>query len=154
MPRLRRSGVVAVLALSALTLTACSSRSAAPPAPGMAPVLVIERFLQAANSNDIQTMGRLFGTSRGSVLRRDPREQVEQRMFAIASILRHDDYVVEGEQVVPGRIGEAVRINVRLTVGERRVSVPFTVVRTRSNEWLVEQIDLQRALQGRAAGRR
>lgn len=112
----------------------------------MAPVLVIERFLLAANSNDVQTMSRLFGTSRGSILRRDPRAEVEERMFAIASVLRHEDYVIERETIVPGRIGDAVQVHVRLALGDRRVSVPFTVVRTRSNEWLIEEIDLQRAM--------
>jgi glutaredoxin 2 len=120
----------------------------------MAPVLVVERFLQAVNANDIQTMGRLFGTRQGSILRRDSRRQVEERMFVIASILRHDDYAIVGETVIPGRIGEAVQINVRLQLTDRQARVPFVVVRTRSNEWLIEQVDLPRAMQRAPTGRR
>src|SRR5512144_2246895 len=66
-------------------------------APGIAPQLSIERFLRAANcvsnpncatkAQDIETMGRLFGTRDGSVLTRDPRSDVEQRMYALASLM-------------------------------------------------------------------
>jgi len=127
-------------------LTACVTRTVEVPqevqAPGVAPALVVERFLQAANAQDLETMARLFGTRDGSVLRRDPRREVEERMFAIASVLRHEDYALAGEGLVPGRSSEALRVFVRLRTTTREVVVPFTVVRTKRDGWMVEQIDL------------
>ena len=116
---------------------------------GLAPALVVERFLQAANRSDLATMARLFGTRDGPVAERDPRAEVEQRMYALASILRHDDYALQGERLVPGRTGEAVQIVVRMRIGSRQVPVPFTVVRTERRGWLVEQIDIE-AITGRS----
>ncbi len=121
------------------------------PAPGIAPQLAIEQFLRAANcvsnpscatkAQDIETMGRLFGTRDGSVLTRDARSDVEQRMYALASLMASDDYRVEGQNIVPGRMGEAVQLLVRLRQAGREVSVPITMVRAKGGTWLVEQID-------------
>lgn len=120
-------------------------------APGIAPQLAVEQFLRAANcvSNpncatkpqDIDTMGRLFGTKDGSVLTRNARSDVEQRMYALASLVASEDYRVEGQNIVPGRMGEAVQLIVRLTQAGRQLSVPFTLVHAKGGNWLVEQID-------------
>lgn len=143
-----------------LTVAACSSRSGNTNDPGFGPSLAIERFLQAANSvsqlsanegqgstrmaDEIETMARLFGTKDGSVLSRYPRDEVEQRMFLIARIIEHDDYRLAGERAVPGRSREAIEVRVDLTTPNEGVkSVPFTVVRTRGGEWLIENIQLE-----------
>ncbi len=68
--------------------------------PAVAASLVIEQFLRAVNANELETMARLFGTQAGPVIDRDPRAQNEKRMFALASIMRHEDYRIEGTQVV------------------------------------------------------
>lgn len=111
---------------------------------GVAPALVVERFLNALNANDLETMGRLFGTQDGSIIKRDGRALVEQRMFALATLLRHDHYAIEGESIVPGRMGEAVRLRVRLDIGNRSHSVPVVVVKTKDGSWLVEEIDVEK----------
>lgn len=141
--------------LLALLLGACVSRTTVterpPAASGVGPVLVLERFLQAANASDLRTMGRLFGTRDGSILERDPQDVVEERMFALASLLRHDDYQIVGDRPVPGRLQEAVRIETRLRQGERDVSVPFTLVQAGDGGWLVEEIGVEEL--GRRGGR-
>jgi hypothetical protein len=104
--------------------------------------LVVERFLRAANTNDLESMGRLFGTREGSVLRIDSRANVEQRMFALASVLRHRDFMIEENRVVPGRSQEAVQVIVGMQIGERRYSVPFTLVQSRDG-WMIEQIGIE-----------
>ncbi|HEX7118941.1 MAG TPA: hypothetical protein VF212_09145 [Longimicrobiales bacterium] len=147
-------GTIRMAAIPALALVlACATRTeriVAPPAaaPGVAPALVVERFLHAANAKDFRTMGRLFGTREGPVLELYPAAEVEKRMFALASVLRHDDYAIEGEMVAPGRTGEALRILVRLQVGARSIPVPFTVVRTEDAGWLIEQFDIERITAG------
>lgn len=135
----RRLALVLVTLLS----SACVSRAVPADVNPVAPTLVIEQFMRAVNANDLDGMARLFGTRDGSVLRIDPRRQVEERMFAIASILRHQDYVFDGDAIIPGRQDEAVQILVRVTTPQQTAVVPFTMVNARGN-WLVEQIGLER----------
>jgi hypothetical protein len=108
------------------------------------PSLVVEQFLRAANSEppNLQAMGRLFGTKDGSAAEKWPRVEVEQRMFAIARELKHQDFEITGEQIVPGRVGEATRLIVRVTVRDRPYNVPFTLVRYKANTWLIEEIGI------------
>ncbi|MGH7475539.1 MAG: hypothetical protein ACRELD_04565 [Longimicrobiales bacterium] len=138
-----------LLASTLVLITGCATR--AEPAPTlatgdsvtrMAPTLTLERFLRAANSNDLQTMGELFGTQDGSIRRLDSPEDVERRMYALASVLRHDDYELVGDRIVPGRLGRAVELDVRMVMNDRAYVVPFTMVRVSDDLWLVEQIDV------------
>ena len=142
-----------------LFLSACSARSSGTTDPGFGPSLTIERFLQAASAvtqlsagggqgsermaDEIETMARLFGTTDGSILNRDPRDEVEQRMFLIARILEHTDYELAGERAVPGRSREAIEVRVNLTTREGPKTVPFTVVRTSRGDWLIENVALE-----------
>jgi hypothetical protein len=137
-----RSARLLVLMIAA-TSAACVSREVPTGANMIAPTMVVEQFMRAVNANDLEGMARLFGTRDGSVLRIDPRRQVEERMFAIASILRHRDYVFEGDAIIPGRQDEAVQLLVRVTTPQTTAVVPFTMVNARGS-WLVEQIGLDR----------
>jgi len=137
-----------------LVLASCGSRSEPiqrdDTAMGMAPALAVERFLQAVNRQDLATMGRLFGTANGPIIERDPRAEVEKRMFAIAAILQHADYKIEGERIVPGR-PDAKQLIVRMSVddGRREVPVAYTLVRSKRGAWLIEVIDLEAITRGR-----
>jgi hypothetical protein len=135
-------------------------------AAGVAPLLSVERFLQAANGRDLDTMARIFGNYDGPIgdtgstfgcafkrmgswiglsSRCVSRVDVELRMDAIATILRHDDFRVTTEQTVPGRVNPTSRVGVTLVRGSTTIpDIPFVVVRSRSGRWLVEQIDLER----------
>ena len=136
------------IAIASTTLSACGSSQVEPPravAPANAEVstaLVIDQFLRAANSNDLDTMARLFGTRDGSILRRDPKEHVDRQMFALASLLRHDSYSIKGQEVVPGRRDEATRVIVAMKFGDRNIDVPYTLVWANAGTWMVETIDL------------
>ncbi len=154
----------------ALALSGCASG----PAPGsqadgmaaVAPMLSVERFLQASNGRDLEAMARLFGTAEGPVYdtgsgfgcafkkvgswlgvaqRCVSRTDVELRMDAIAGIIQHDDYRIVSESSVPGRRHPTTRIGVTLTRDGRTFSdVPFVVVRTDEGRWLVQEIGLER----------
>jgi hypothetical protein len=139
--QLRRIISLAILVL----LAACGGRGSAPPGPtgAPAPAAAVERFLRLADAKNYREMGLVFGTRDGTIYRLDPARQVEQRMFAIAEILKHERFTVVREEQIPGRIGEAIRMTVNLTNGRQRKEVPFTVVRFGST-WLVEQVDLER----------
>lgn len=124
--------------------TARNADAAAGANSGLAPTMIVERFLRAANQNDLDTMASLFGTRDGPVSRSWSRQESDERMFLLASLLRHTDYTVTGERIVPGRREEATNIDVRLVVSTGPVSVPFTLVRARNRQWLIEQVGIER----------
>ena len=152
-----------IAALGAGCTTRVQNTAAAP----VAAQLSVERFLQAANARDLQEMGRLFGTADGPAIETGGtfgcmfkkigswfggtpcvrREEVELRMDAIASVIRHDDYRITREEIVAGRTHPTTRVLVDLTVqGEPVPNVPFVVVRTSAGRWLVQEVDLQRVM--------
>jgi hypothetical protein len=139
---------------------------------GVAPMLSVERFLQAANSRDLEAMARIFGTERGALAEGTGNtfscafrrmgswigvsqrcltwQQIEIRMNAIAAILAHDDFRVRSEASVPGRRSPTTRIGVDLVQpGGTVPDVPFLVVRAGDGRWLVEEIGLDRITAGR-----
>lgn len=138
---------VAVLLMVATLLPACGGSSSGAAQPSLAPPMVIERFLRAANQNDLDTMARLFGTQEGPVSELWPKKEQDDRLFLLASVLRHTDYTIGQEQIVPGRRDVATKYPVRLVINGEPVEVPFTLVRGQQH-WLIEQIDTQRAMRG------
>ena len=149
----------------------CATSSArVNPATAIQPQLSVERFLQAANERDLDSMGRLFGTADGAFGDTGStfgcafkkigswfggeacrtRQDVELRMDAIASILSHVNYTVTQQQMVAGREHPTTRVLVDLEVETGRVvrGVPFVVVSGPGGQWLVEEIDLQRVMSG------
>ncbi len=134
--------------------------------PAVAPMLSVERFLHAVNDRDLDTMARLFGTKDGPIIetggtlgcafkrmgswiglasRCRTLQEVELQMDLIAQILRHRDYTIQSERSVAGRVNQTSRIGVDLRINGRTVTdVPFIVVRTKENRWLVEEIDLEK----------
>ena len=135
-----------------VALTACgggggSSGAVVPgvaPAPAAAPADAVERFMRLLAAKDYLAMGHLFGTVEGPITSRDPQQQVERRMFAIANILANERFMIQGTgQGIPGRGPEVTQIGVQITQQGQTKEVPFVVVRTASGAWLVEQVDLQ-----------
>jgi hypothetical protein len=110
--------------------------------PAAAPMEVVERFMRLLAAKDYLQMGHLFGTAEGPITSRDPQQQVERRMFAIANILANDRFVIGGGQAIPGRGPEVSQLTVQITQQGQTKNVPFVVVRSASGGWLVEQVDL------------
>jgi hypothetical protein len=164
-----RSRAVGLLLILGLAMAGCASSSSTATVAPVAAQLSVERFLQAANDRDFQAMGRLFGTADGSAMETGgtfkcffkkigswfggssctKRTDVELRMDAIASIIRHEDYRIVREETVAGRTIPARRVYVDLTIDGRAVNgMPFVVVRTSEGRWLVEQVPLERIMAG------
>ena len=155
--------VLAVLA----GVSACSSSGPFPQGSGPEPMLSVERFLQAANTGDLESMARIFGTVEGPILGRVGSpvgcafrrmgswvgvsrrcyswQSVEVRLNTIALILAHDDYRLRSESALPGRRAPTRTVTVDLQrQGRTFEAVPFVVVRAGNGQWLVEEIGLDR----------
>lgn len=116
----------------------------ASPLEGPGPQLVVERFLQAANANDLPTMTTLFGTADKTIDELEPQAVAHRRMYVLASLLRHEDFRIEGQRVVPGRMDNATEVMVVLRKEDREISVPHMVVRRKSGGWIVERVDVEK----------
>ena len=127
---------------------ACTSRAVTDQSqPQVAPALTVERFLQAANTRDLDTMSRLFGTDDGPIGVGGSRQEVELRMDLIAEILQHADYQITSERRVPGTDFPNIRVGVDILIitprGTTMVEdVGFTVVLESPSRWLVNVIEL------------
>ena len=148
--------LASTLVIVGVVSTACTTQVVQRPAPqpqstgelaAIAPQLSVERFLQAVNARDYESMRRLFGTYDGPF--EGERTQVEIQMATLAEILRHSDYRIVSEQLEPGREHRTQRIGVSLTIGQRTYpNVPFLVVESRDGSWLIEEIDVQAVTNG------
>ena len=131
-----------------LTLAgACTSRAMVNQSQlQVAPTLTVERFLQAANIRDLETMSRLFGSGDGPIADTGSREEIELRMDVIAEILSHEDYEIVSEGPVPGSALPSRRIGVDISLpnGVTAPDVAFTVVLESADRWLINFIDLER----------
>jgi hypothetical protein len=133
------------VAVGLVLLAGCGGRLS-PPAEGpggLSAAVAVDRFLQLAANRDYVQMGWVFGNENGPIIREYPRPEVEQRMYAIATVLQHDSFVVGPGSPVPGRIGAAEQFTVKIYSGASEFDVPFVVVRGPGNRWFVEQVDLQ-----------
>ncbi len=166
--RLRGTRLLAVLAL--MGLSGCSTTIIAPSgAAAVAPQLTVERFLQAANDRDLNSMSRLFGSAQGPIGDTGStfgcfwkkigswfggedclkRSEVEIRLDVIARTLEHEDYLIVDDEPVAGRASPTQRVFVdfRLDRDVRVERVPFVVVQGDEDQWLVQEVALERILQ-------
>lgn len=152
-------------------LGGCSTTVVRPDAAAaVAPQLTVERFLQASNDRDLDAMARLFGTAEGPMGDTGSalgcffkkigswfggedcltRSEVEVRLDAIARVLQHTDYRIQGQEMVAGRRMPTRRIfvDVRVDGGDLVRDVPFEVVQGPEQRWYVERVDLERIMSG------
>ena len=132
----------AVVLAFALSTAACVKQEVISAGSNVGSSLVVEQFMRAANGKDLDGMARLFGTKDGPVAGRWPKDEIEKRMFVISTELKHEDFTVTAEQIVPGRGVDATKLTVKLRKDGKDYNVPFTLVRYKDTSWLVEQIGL------------
>lgn len=98
----------------------------------------VGQFLDAAKRNDYQVMSRLFGTLDGPAAEKNGRVETEQRMYILASLLRHQSYSLER---MPVAEAEGQNRIAAMMVGTRNgnVTVPF-VASNNQGRWFVEKI--------------
>lgn len=164
--RLRWRNALLTIAVPMLAgVSACATQVGPNEVAPVAAQLSVERFLQAANARDVQSMGRLFGTSDGPIgdtgstfgcffkkvgswfggTACTKRVEVEIRLDAIASVIQHRDYRIVREEPVAGRTSPTRRVLVDFDLGVGRTvsAAPFVVVQTNEGRWLVQEVPLE-----------
>lgn len=160
----RRHSLLTIAVPVVVSVSACTTQRGPSEVAPVAAQLSVERFLQAANDRDVQSMGRLFGTAQGPIGDTGgtfgcffkkvgswfggnactKRVDVELRMDAIASVVQHEDYRIVREEPVAGRTSPTRRVLVDFQMGSGSVNAaPFVVVQTGEGRWLVQEVPLE-----------
>lgn len=149
-----------------LVLVACGgSGSPGVTGPAGQPSATVERFLDAVADDDLEAMGRIFGTADGPYAERSSgfgcamrwlgsfflissrcpdAQEVELRMDALARVLENDGYEVTGEGRVAGREDPTRRVDVTMVRGGETVEdVPFVTVQSGDGVWYVLEVDVE-----------
>ena len=151
---MRRIALLAgVLPLLAVGPTACASGGGASSTPtideaygALSAESAVGQFLDAANRNDYRVMTRLFGTVDGPAAQDMGQAEIEQRMFVLASLLRHASYAIRPSQLTEAEGKTRLIVDM---VGTRNgnVSVPF-IAASNEGRWFVERIITERLTSG------
>lgn len=93
-------------------------------------------FVSAANSQDLQAMGAVWGSEKGAARDNMDRIELDRRLIILQPCYAHDR-----AQVLDDRIGTVVTqrlVRIQLTRANRTKTLEFKVVRGPSNRWYVE----------------
>jgi len=129
-----------------LAVTACHSAPAATPTPAAAPNLpgaaapkqAVDRFIQAAKSQDLQELAVAWGTSKGPARDQFERTELEKRLIMMQGCYDVDKYRIVDEQ--PADNGRRI-LRVELTKGPTTKTARFTTEKSSANRWFVQDAD-------------
>lgn len=137
-----RSLPATLCVLATLASAACGSRQY--PAP-LSPESAVTGFLNAVKAQNLNQMGRLWGSKKGPAVSYMDRTTLEQRLTVMRIYLEHDSFAIvppnQSDLALPA--GERL-VRVRLNRRGCASTVPFTLVRYNGG-WLVSNIDLAAA---------
>ncbi|MGD0484917.1 MAG: hypothetical protein ABSB58_09760 [Gemmatimonadales bacterium] len=135
---------LAILALASLSACHAGGPSPAVDLAPAAPEAAIQAFLAAVDSNALDRMAALWGTERGpsTVVIRNAQER-ERRLAIMQRLLLHDAFQFVTGSAGPTPLPGRRVLFVELRRGDRRATVPFTVVAQRNGGWLVADIGLE-----------
>lgn len=139
------------MALVVAAAGACASSGEKVPAGmvvgGTSSMVAAEDFLQAANAENYARMTALFGTGKGSAVKRFGLADVEQRMIVLSALLKHSEYDLQPET---NRAVSAHQIRyVAKLRGTRKGTVDVPIVTaTDGSRWFVEKLEMEQLTGG------
>lgn len=130
------------LMVFALLLAACGGRTGqVTPVPEAE--IGLRNFMDAAADSNYVRMSENWGTSRGAASETGNPPDYQQRMVIIQGYLLGIKYRVLSNDPVLNSSNQRV-LQVELTRGPCQQTVPFTMARTGSGRWVVNQFDLEK----------
>ena len=136
---------LSLLLLAALSTYACAT-AVSTVRPSAAPETSVARFLAAVTSNDLNTMGQMWGSSRGTAASRFDDDVVRQRLTVISVYLEHESFEIDDAPTsafLDLADGEEA-VFVRLLRNGCTPLIPFVLAPYEGN-WLVRDVDLEAA---------
>lgn len=92
-------------------------------------------FVGAANSQDLQAMGAVWGSAKGAARDNMDRVELERRLIILQPCYAHDRAQILDEQM--GATPAERKVRIQLTRANRTKTLEFKVVRGPSNRWYV-----------------
>lgn len=169
----RRASSVAVVVMVIVSAVGCAGGAPfggagaheGPRNAAAQPGTSVTRFLEAANTGDVESMARLFGNPSGTVAETVGGAlgcavrtvgvwlrisgpciewaEIEAQMATAAALLQHDSHRVRAPVQVQGRRVPAIRYDVDLVRGgDPPAQTVLVVVQDRKGRWVVESVAL------------
>ena len=144
---MRLPSATTLAVFGALWLAGCGGTPAGAPAPAAGrstPEQAVQSFMQAVVDSNVAAMARFWGTARGSAAATGQPADWEKRLIVTQLYLRRAPFKIVGSGTASNDQGRR-EIQVQLDRGACQRVVPFVVILTSSEGWLVNQIDLNAA---------
>lgn len=122
-------------------LVACGGSAQVTPVP--AADAALQSFLRAAADSNLSSMANYWGTARGAAAATGIPADYQKRMVIIQTYLGGAKFRVLSNDPKPGDVNQRV-LQVELTRPNCVNVIPFTMVRTSSDHWLVNEFDLEK----------
>ena len=132
---MKRVAVLLLLPLAA----ACATLRGGSTAGADSPTTAIQRFLDSAKRRDLAAMEQVWGTDKGVASATMSRKELERRELIMMQCLHHEKATLGASG--PSE-GGRLKLPVEMTVGTKRATPAFTVVRDSGNRWFVENFDI------------
>jgi hypothetical protein len=137
------------LVATVLSLAACGGGNVASPTAqaGQVPVpaadaeAAVQQFLEAVADSNLRRMAQLWGTARGSAARTGQPQDYERRVVIMQAYLRDRRHRLLSNTQEGADPNRRI-IQVEFQRGECTTVVPFTVIRSEADDWIVNAIDL------------
>lgn len=124
----------------ALLLAACGGQTATvAPSPG--PEYAVQEFMAAVADSNLPKMAEYWGTARGSAAESGSPPDYPKRVEVIQLWLRGYSYRIMASTPTDAS-RTAQQMEVQMIKGDCRKQVPFLAVKTGSNRWVIQSIDL------------
>ena len=144
---MRLPSATTLAVLGALWLAGCGGTPPGAPAPASgrsSPDQVVQSFMRAVADSNVAGMAQFWGTARGSAASTGQPADWEKRLTVTQLYLRRAPFKIVGGGSTSNDQGRR-EVQVQLDRGACQRVVPFVVILTSSEGWLVNQIDLNAA---------
>jgi hypothetical protein len=128
--------------LVACLLAACGGGSTGAVQPSNSAAAAVQGFMQAVADSNLARMAGLWGTTSGPASKTRQPADWERRIAIMQAYLRNDGFRVTSD-VAESTNRRALQVEIRRETCTW--SVPFIAVKTGSDSWLVNQVDLAAA---------
>lgn len=122
-----------------LLVSACRPIASGPVTGAASPERAVDAFIAAAQAQDLQALGGIWGSAKGPARETMDRAELEQRELILIRLLCQEQARVTSS--TPGTEGRRI-LRLDMTRAGRTVPVTFTTIRGPEERWYVEDVEV------------